>query len=50
MKILILGFLKIKILRYEVSDEEKDNRGVNLKLKIGIYNNKKIKQISELYK
>jgi len=36
-----------KNLRYELSDEEKNNRGVHLKLKIGIYNNKK-KLISEL--
>ena len=36
-----------KNLRYELSDEEKNNRGVYIKLKIGIYNNQQIK-ISEL--
>ena len=36
-----------KNLRYNLSDEEKMNKGVHLKLKIGIFNNQK-KRISEL--
>ena len=36
-----------KNLRYVLSEEEKENRGIHLKIKIGIYNNQK-KLISEL--